>query len=314
MSIPSVEENKVFGSAFLKSTLKKLMGLKLEPAEIIVELVKEISGEVQGLETETEKGFFVKSNEKILQEYFINECKPLQTSEKSKLVIEDVHSIPLLTTRKPNFVFIAKGCPLDALHVVAVGEIKKPNNQFSNADIGQAVSFGEKYEYVSPEKIHYEAKGTTQVVRPINTDRTSIVYEGKLTNMDSVVSSWYESKNLQKEDIGNIIETLRTAHSRNIVHMDLRRYNFIRDDDEKILIIDWGYSVSKNESGKFAGTLECVPLKSLINCEQITYSPNIDLICLVRSFYLLLHSPVNAVMERIIFDGKTDFESQAKMY
>ncbi|RHZ66453.1 hypothetical protein Glove_307g45 [Diversispora epigaea] len=414
-----------------------------------------------GLKTATEKGTFIKSNstcinfpfkltttsqrkgygkfknppspevpEKTLQEYFINECKPLQTFKDSKLVVEDVHSIPLLATRKPDFVFIERGCPLDALHVVAVGEIKKPDKQFSNADVGQAVSFGEKvlelqprrahvyvvltdcrlifiykvtrckfnikkdlrfsYEYVMPENLKFEIKGhppngwrylvtilecnredlgwvdpsiefnsdTVKLVRSINTGRTSIVYEGKLNDMDSVVvklakkedySSCFEVeknmlqnleniphipklllykenslvtsplgtkvKNFQKEDIRNIIETLRIVHSRNIVHMDLRRYNFIRDDSGKILIIDWGYSVLKNGNGRFAGALECMPddiLKFLVNGEQITYLPYIDLICLVRSFYLMLHKPTKTDIKRISFNGVYDFKSRAK--
>ncbi|RHZ88242.1 hypothetical protein Glove_25g31 [Diversispora epigaea] len=365
----------------------------------------------------------------ILQEYFINECKQLQRSKNSKLVVEDVYSIPLLATRNPDFVFIAKGCPLDALHVVAVGEIKKQvNNKFSNADVGQAVSFGEKvlqlqpwrsyvyvvltdckliviykvtrcnfnnegtrfsYEYVLPANLNYESKDcppngwkylvtimecdqeklgwvdpllkfdsdTVRLVRSISAGRTSIVYEGKLNETNTVVVklakdekylSCFEREksvlenlntsphipklllynknslvtiplgtkveNLQKNDIKNIIETLKTAHLQNIVHMDLRKYNFIRNND-KILIIDWGYSVSKNDVGKFSGALECMPddiLKSLANGEQITYSPSIDLICLVRSFYLMLHNPTNSEMMKISFDGISDFKSRVK--
>lgn len=83
-------------------------------------------------------------SEKELQEYFINECRPLNT-QNSKLVVEDVHSIPLLATRKPDFVLIPKNRPLDALHVVAVGEIKsRSGKEFTNADVGQAIAFGEK--------------------------------------------------------------------------------------------------------------------------------------------------------------------------
>ncbi len=93
--------------------------------------------------------------EKTLQEYFINECQPLQNSKDSKLVVEDVHSIPLLATRKLDFVFIAKECPLDALHVVAVGEIRKRSgNQSSNADVGHAVSFGEKVLQLRPRRAY----------------------------------------------------------------------------------------------------------------------------------------------------------------
>ncbi|CAG8646062.1 16059_t:CDS:2, partial [Acaulospora morrowiae] len=42
----------------------------------------------------------------------------------SKLEVQDSHSIPLLATRKSDFVFIAKGDPLNALHVVAVGKTR----------------------------------------------------------------------------------------------------------------------------------------------------------------------------------------------
>ncbi|CAG8853483.1 20331_t:CDS:2, partial [Gigaspora margarita] len=290
--------------------------------------------------------------------YFVNECKSLERLKDSKLMIEDVHFYSITVYTKAG---------LYALQVIAVGEIKKrSSNQFSNADIGQAVSFGEKvtrsnsnnrestrfsYEYVLPANLKYESNDhppdgwrylatimecnqeelgwvdpslnfnsdTVKLVRSINTGRTSIVYEGKLNDLDSVIVklakneeylSCFENekrvleklgnlphipklllhdenslitiplgtkvRNLRRNDIKNVIETLKTAHSQNIIHMDLQGYNFIRDDDEKILIIDWGYSVSGNENGRFAGALECMPddvLKSLIIGEQITYSP-----------------------------------------
>jgi predicted Ser/Thr protein kinase len=365
------------------------------------------------------------SLEKDLQTYFINQCKQLQKLVESKLVVEDVHSFPLLATRKPDFVFIAKGRLLDSLNVVAVGEIKQyVEKKFSNADVGQAVSFGEKvlqlqprrahiyviltdcrhiciykvtrrnynsdnirfsYEFVSPEILNFDKKippdgwrylvtimecdqeslgwvepslkfnsDTVKLVRSISTGRTSVVYEGKLNDMETVVVKLakeekylgcferersvlenldsphipklrlYDQKTLvttplgtkvtelQKADIRDIIETLRIAHSQNIVHMDLRRYNFIRGEDGKILIIDWGYSGTKDERGTFAGAVECMPddvLSSLVNNEgQIIYSPRIDLICLVRSFFLILHK---SLKDRIPFDGVCDFKEKA---
>ena len=97
------------------------------------------------------------------------------------------------------------------------------------------------------------------------------------------------------KDIENIIETLKTVHSNfQLVHMDLRKYNFLRDGDDNILIIDWGYSKTQGENAPFAGALECMPdnvLQSLIDNEQINYNQTIDLICLVRSLYLMLHQP-----------------------
>ncbi|CAG8592400.1 5303_t:CDS:2 [Acaulospora colombiana] len=360
--------------------------------------------------------------EKILQEYFIDECKAL--SRSTKLVVEDTHYIPLLATRKPDFAFIQKGSPLNALYVVAVGEIGKcAGNRFSNADIGHAMSFGEKllqiqprrayvyvvltdckviciykvkkndrnthdnirfsYEYTTPYKLTYETRGlpppgwqhlvtimecspdqlgwiesslnfgsdTVTLVRPISTGRTSIVYEGKLNDGISVVAkiaksdkywSCFEKEktalealsnpllnnegilvtaplctkvnNLRKEDIGNIINTLKILHSKfNLVHMDIRKYNFLRNDKGDILIIDWGYSATIDETGPFAGALECMPndiLASLADGVQITYSGRIDLICLAKAFYLMLHKPPN--VERISFGTSHNISSRAQ--
>jgi hypothetical protein len=92
--------------------------------------------------------------EQELQEYFINECRSLYT-KNSKLVVENVHSIPLLATRKPDFVFIAKDRSLDALHVVAVGKIKPRSGKgFSNTDVGQAITFGEKVLQLQPQRAY----------------------------------------------------------------------------------------------------------------------------------------------------------------
>src|SRR5947209_10948456 len=49
-----------------------------------------------------------------------------------------------------------------------------------------------------------------------------------------------------------------------------------------------------DETGPFAGALECMPdyiLTTLAKRQQITYLPKIDLMCLIRAFYLMLHKP-----------------------
>ncbi|CAI2185652.1 5091_t:CDS:2 [Funneliformis geosporum] len=358
-----------------------------------------------------------KPSEDEIQEYFMDECTALKALPEIQLYVEDTHSTPLLNTRKPDFVFIQKGRPLDPLNVVAVGEIRKrTGNNFKSADIGHAVAFGEKvlqlqprrqyvyavltdciiiriyritrednnqfsYRYTASESLTYNAseppKGwkylvtimqnspdqlgwvepsinldgnTVTLVRSISSGRTSIVYEGILEDRESsvvvkkakreeylpcfinekdvliklsVLNSPYLPKlllsnddtlvmtplctkvnNLQIKDIENIIETLKTVHSNfQLVHVDLRKYNFLRDDDGNILITDWGYSKAQGENAPFAGALECMPdnvLRSLINDEQINYGPTIDLICLVRSLYLMLHQPSS--IERISFE------------
>ncbi|EXX70879.1 hypothetical protein RirG_083530 [Rhizophagus irregularis DAOM 197198w] len=102
--------------------------------------------------------------------------------------------------------------------------------------------------------------------------------------------------NLQKEDINDIIKILESTHSLNYVHRDLRKYNFICDKSGKIVVIDWGYCIKTDTDydSSFAGALKCMPdevLSSIIKKKKIFYSPKVDLVCLVRSFYLMLHRP-----------------------
>ncbi|RGB34720.1 kinase-like domain-containing protein [Rhizophagus diaphanus] len=119
-------------------------------------------------------------------------------------------------------------------------------------------------------------------------------------NEDTLVMTPLGEKinNLRKEDVRDIITTLQNVHSLSILHRDLRKFNFLRnlnDLSSNILIVDWGYSMNNSESTlPFAGALECMPdyvLQSLINEEEITYKPQVDLICFVRSFYLMFHKP-----------------------
>jgi hypothetical protein len=378
-------------------------------------------------------GTTVPENE--LQEFFIRECMELGSLDSIKLIVHDTHSTPLLDTRKPDFVFIRKGWPLDSLNVAVVGVIRQQSSSgFSNEDVGHAISFGEKvlqiqprrtyiyvlltdcidicifrvtrlnnntnndnirfsYEITPPQTLMFTSKNspplgwkylvtimectlndlgwvesslnfgrhTVNLVRSINTGRTSVVYKGKVNDSNHVVvklakegkylSCFTTEKNvlgelsamnsphlqklllenegalvttplgskinhLQKKDIRDIIKTLETVHSTyNRVHMDLRRNNFLRGDDGQILIIDWGYSVAKDGTGNFAGALEVMPddiLTSLINGEQIKYSPKIDLICFVRTFYSMCHKPTNAEIERLPLNGPSDIKSQAR--
>lgn len=95
------------------------------------------------------------SKEEEIQQYFINECKELEKSPniKNKLIVVDKHSSPSLGTRKPDFLLIPNGSHLDMLNVVAVGEIKKRGgDNFNNAQIGQAISFGEKVLQLQPRR------------------------------------------------------------------------------------------------------------------------------------------------------------------
>ena len=64
-------------------------------------------------------------SENAIQEYFIDECTALKALSEIKLYVEGTYSTPLLSTRKPDFVFVQEGKPLDPLNVVAIGEIRK---------------------------------------------------------------------------------------------------------------------------------------------------------------------------------------------
>ncbi|CAG8609357.1 8371_t:CDS:2, partial [Ambispora leptoticha] len=244
--------------------------------------------------------------EDILQEYFISECKTFQ----------------------PDFVFIAKGDPLNALHI-AIGEIRKRSGvDFANANVGHVVSFGEKVLQLQPRRANvymvltdcrviciYKPRvplqrgwkylvtitecskkqlgwidpslsfglETVRLIQPISAERTNIgkkrtgsFFEFEFTSSSDPPPYCEKVNNLRKGDIRNIINTLKAVHLKyKLVHMDLRKYNFLRNDNGDIVIIDWGYSVMGDQTGNFAGALECMPddvLTSLVNGEQPSYS------------------------------------------
>ncbi|CAG8611300.1 6693_t:CDS:2, partial [Ambispora gerdemannii] len=115
----------------------------------------------------------------------------------AKDVIEDSHSTPLLATRKPDFVFVPRGCPLNALNVAAVGEIRKRSgNDFINADVGHAVSFGEKVLQLQPRRAYvYVVLTDCRVISIFKVIRFSCEYTApphKLTyeSRDSPPSGW----------------------------------------------------------------------------------------------------------------------------
>ncbi|CAG8679586.1 12651_t:CDS:2, partial [Funneliformis caledonium] len=282
-----------------------------------------------------------KPSENEIQEYFMDECTALKALPEIQLYVRDTHSTPLLNTRKPDFVFIQKGRPLDLLNVVAVGEIRKRtvltdciniriyritregNNQFSyRYTASESLTYNtakppNRWKYLvtimqnSPDQLGWVEpsinldENTVTLVRSISSSRTSIVYEGILENRKSSVvvkkakreeylSCFINEKNvltrlldlnspyllklllsnddtlimtplctkvnnLQIKDIENIIETLKTVHSNfQLVHIDLRKYNFLRDDDCNILITDWDNCKIQGENAPFAEALKYI--------------------------------------------------------
>ena len=97
------------------------------------------------------------ASEKEIQDYFMSECSVLENygpiKNKLKLTVEDTRQSPVLGTRKPDFVFIRKNTNVDYLNIMAIGEIKKRTGEnFSNAQIGQTISFGEKLLQLQPRR------------------------------------------------------------------------------------------------------------------------------------------------------------------
>ena len=97
------------------------------------------------------------ASEKEIQDYFMSECSVLKyyspIKNKLKLTVEDTRQSPVLGTRKPDFVFIQKNTDVDFLNILAIGEVKKQTgDNFSNAQIGQAISYGEKLLQLQPRR------------------------------------------------------------------------------------------------------------------------------------------------------------------
>ncbi|CAG8614442.1 1061_t:CDS:2 [Funneliformis caledonium] len=120
-------------------------------------------------------------------------------------------------------------------------------------------------------------------------------------------------KTWRKEDISPIIDTLRKVHELGFIHRDFRKWNLLRDQDENIRIVDWGFSVEVNKPVLFAGSLETLPnevLQDIIDGKKIKYTKEIELISMVRSIYLMVFRPP---LERIPF-GDDDIKEWAKVY
>ena len=79
----------------------------------------------------------------------------------------------------------------------------------------------------------------------------------------------------ERNDLDKIIDTLQQAHSKGILHRDLRKCNILKDKDSRaIRVVDWGYAVDACISQPFAGGLDCASdsvLESVIERRSIVY-------------------------------------------
>jgi len=147
----------------------------------------------------------------------------------------------------------------------------------------------------------------------------------RLSNNDGVPKVLFSNENsfvmepvcdkidyFERNDLDRIIDTLQQAHSKGILHRDLRKCNILKDRDSRtIRVVDWGYAVDARTSHPFAGGLDCasdLALESVIEERNIVYQKSDDLVSLLRSFYLTLHR--HNGLDTFAF-GNEDFQGHA---
>ena len=90
--------------------------------------------------------------------------------------------------------------------------------------------------------------------------------------------------------LGELVDTLQSAHGRGIVNRDVRAANILIAEDQ-LIIVDWGFATSINEPDIYAGTTHFASAKVLkmLDEGQCAFSVDVpdDLVSLVRSLYVL---------------------------
>ncbi|CAG8802155.1 28356_t:CDS:2, partial [Dentiscutata erythropus] len=160
-----------------------------------------------------------------MQKYFIDECRVLENDEniQNKLTVGDTHFSPLVETQKPDFVFIPNDSPLDPLNVVAIGEIKKRvGESFSNADLGHAISFGEKVLQFQPRRNYVEYLNYNTPVRG-----SSKGWRYLVTIMESFPEKlgWVEPSLKFGEDMVKLVQYIGVGRTKRAVLEELSKLN-----------------------------------------------------------------------------------------
>ncbi|RHZ85156.1 hypothetical protein Glove_71g2 [Diversispora epigaea] len=196
-----------------------------------------------------------------------------------------------------------------------------------------------KYEYIAPQTLKYNTNKnngwkylvtlmkstpetlkwvkpslkfgseTVNLVGAIGMGRTSIVYKGKHNSKSVAVKIARKVEYLhcfeRERSALVLLSELNSPHIAKILF-----YN------EDALVMtprgEKGYCTLNIEDTEFAGVLECMldeVLNSLIKGGKIVYEEKVDLICFVRSFYLMLHRPS---LNRPSFDKDDNIKKRAK--
>lgn len=105
-------------------------------------------------------------------------------------------------------------------------------------------------------------------------------------------------------NLTGIIDTLKEAHHRHIVHRDVRMGNILLVDDRSFMLIDWGFASKVGEMAQFQGSLLTASSRVLeYHGHPIEYMPEDDLISFVKSLYLFSHERLSYQMRQ--FSGKS---------
>ncbi|RIB17789.1 hypothetical protein C2G38_2142432 [Gigaspora rosea] len=162
--IDIIKKNKVTGPAFLELTQEELLASPYElpggPAKVISKLIKTINGEGQGGSQEQES--LKRHIERVVKEE-VGELR--REVKKVRYFAEEWLSSSGIDTETEKGRVVLNGRPLDPLNVVAVGEIRKrTSNNFKNANIGHAVTFGEKVLQLQPQQQYVYAVLTDCII------------------------------------------------------------------------------------------------------------------------------------------------------
>lgn len=133
------------------------------------------------------------------------------------------------------------------------------------------------------------------------------VFHGSLKDMVEREGALAEPRAINY--IYQIADTLRYLHSHNILHLDIKPSNVLIDDDDKVILIDFGISKHYDSDGGQTSTTPAGISKGYAPIEQYqqgnisTFTPSTDVYSLGATFYFLLTGETPPEASIIYEDG-----------
>lgn len=133
------------------------------------------------------------------------------------------------------------------------------------------------------------------------------VNHGSLKDIVERKGALVESKAIKY--INQIADALSYLHSRNILHLDIKPSNVLIDDDDKVILIDFGISKHYDSDGGQTSTTPAGISKGYAPIEQYqqgsvsTFSPSTDVYSLGATFYFILTGETPPEASIIYEDG-----------